>query len=1404
MRVLKGTLTFILGIFMGIILFVGAIVGTIYAVASVFTIGDLTSKVGLSGDQAIFDEDSDILDKTLWEVGTELIEDAKNILNMSINEIAEKYGLSNKISELGEISGIDISGLFEVPLNQLANNLGVVLDGITLNDIGEFAGMDFTKYGLPVLDDNMYSPVKDALDAILSSINGDNMTLRQIEDSFGITLGEHEIFSQIKDAPLSSFGEIINVLQIGSIIDANCDKFVLDGENALYVKTNRYEQVDPSEYNLVKEGAATYVAGVDGDNAVLRELRFVAKTQKDAEGNETPVLDDGGNPVYRVDNTCYTSVDGETNEKVYYRLYEYEIYNPVTMGAVTELYLKAYGNHFVSNGTDFVPCEDGYVLLSTLSADSTGTPLSVSATGTVTVGDVFFLTGEPATLTLADAYGIDPDTTPTKDSRLDSAYTGYKRVAIGTSDVAIQAIAYTTVKGLNNATDVLMSLKLGDLIEVNADSAQILQTLKDKPLNELSDSIDGLYLGDVVEISVAFYTPDANGDYTYVGEFGKGYYTLYNPEEHAGLPRYSAHEGTGLTETPNYVLANASQLASTATKYYWNTAESALKPVDADTPADAPLYVMGTASSKVLQRLANVSIGDFSTSFDNLILGDVIDVDMDTYEVLPQGFDFDTASPFDEFFYFEDDMYHVSEDPVADSATKTLYRLVEESDSSAILKKLALAKVNDLSAKMETLLDEMRLDEVMDIEPVLYMPNDNGNYVYVKDGGYYTLYNAAIHTDGQRYMRVTDGDFTYRPATDDDSALTKYYWDSVNHKMVTDGSGTAYVQTSYSSLMLQRFAKVKINGFSNALDGLALSDVMEIDADVYEKVADTSDPNRTYYYYDEGLYVQATADYITANPDATYYAIDSVGTSHIVMKKMAYLPVNELGTRMNDVINDLYLADLMDIHEFDVVEYDDANHGAQGDYFVPVDTDYNEFHDGEPDPYHYSFIRDDNGKYYLKDKEYFALSSAQADLFKSATESVTFVYQQLTKDALGANETLFLTQAALGNAYFLTQDGVYHNNPALCAYIISQGKMNNNSTDYEKVFIRVAAEPGTEGAITLNTYVNPTYNGHDMLYVKVNGSYVSYNTALRDELLPYAKLVHVDLEKYVLLSNGYALIEENANDTRDNLCYYDVENFTFTADAVTKPAKYLPLVKNSIKGSTISYNGSTFDTVDAYYYGALDSAYRFAKSQGVPVPTYSKQLATTVYVATADKDGADLAFYNDKLVEKDTVPEDAVDVTYVKAEVGYIVNIQGSDVITFLNAMTGERKINVLQAQSAAALKAFAAHDVKVSSLDSSLKDFTISDMMDIAPDSLFDDEEIKNAKIDDLGNVFQNKMQHMTIQNILDWGNITTLSDEVLAIIGDATLEDFFASLTYDTHTGITVNIVTLYTSIYERQRTI
>ncbi|MBR2485660.1 MAG: hypothetical protein IKB54_04815, partial [Clostridia bacterium] len=546
---------------------------------------------------------------------------------------------------------------------------------------------------------------------------------------------------------------------------------------------------------------------------------------------------------------------------------------------------------------------------------------------------------------------------------------------------------------------------------------------------------------------------------------------------------------------------------------------------------------------------------------------------------------------------------------------------------------------------MEDVINTMRLDEVITIDPVLYMSHAEGKYVYVSSGNYYTLYNPAVHEDSTRYIRVTSADFTYRLATEDeiadgsvtkyvyvssgnyytlynpavhgdstryvraksadftyrlatedeitDVSVTKYYWNDTEKRMETTGSGDAYVKVTYSSLVLQRFARVKISDFSSALDGLALSDVMDIDADVYKKVDNTDDPNLIYYYYDDGLYVEASRDHINKHPlseENPYFVVDSYGTSHVVMKKMAYLPVTDLGNRMEDVISDLYLKDLMDIAEFDVVQAASPNVGV-GTYFVPYDHDYT-IYDGD-EAHYFSFIRDDNGKYYLRENMHFALTEAQANAFNNGG-TVSFKYKQLTD----AEKFSFLARIAdEDNGYYMDDDGNYHHNPALCSYIITMGIANGNSMNFDRVFIR---DDGTD--ITLPTYTNPEYNGTDtkMLYVKVLGNYVKYNPD---------KYSHADLEKYLLLSDGYMLVEENANDDRKKHYLHSDGTFSTNNAGAYSGLTFIKIAEP--KGQAYRTTYTLVDTkyeltncelVPGYYYAPVDSIFADIKDHAESNP----------------------------------------------------------------------------------------------------------------------------------------------------------------------------------------------------------
>jgi hypothetical protein len=302
-----------------------------------------------------------------------------------------------------------------------------------------------------------------------------------------------------------------------------------------------------------------------------------------------------------------------------------------------------------------------------------------------------------------------------------------------------------------------------------------------------------------------------------------------------------------------------------------------------------------------------------------------------------------------------------------------------------------------------------------------------------------------------------------------------------------------------------------------------------------------------------------------------------------------------------------------------------------------------------------------------------------------------------------------------------------------------------------------------------------------MLYVNILGQYIPYDSSVG---------FHSLLDKYLLVTDGYMLANENTPADRQ-LYYYDRTTNTFTTDSTNSIG--LTFVKNSAKAND--------GTKDLYYYVALDSKFNEDVANGIAHTTYSKHLAETTYVKTTEQNATHMLI-DGKVQDINTLTGNGANGIFLKEEIGCVFTIEDSSAVDSILAVLdpATTKINYIQQQSVAALRAFAKHDVKVGGLNNAVDNFTVSDMINIAPDTMFDDPELRDAKITDLSNIFQGRIKNMTIKNILEWGNITTLDDDVYSIIGDATLEDFFASLSYD-NGDIHVDMVILYINIYARQ---
>lgn len=696
--------SFVIGILVGMVLLVVAVGGGLAVALSVVTVGQIEDTVGTD----IIDDASDANGQTLLDLVMSLMDDLADPSGITINLFREEYGL--KLPE--EISGIDISVLFDYPISEVANHLGDVVNNMTLRDVDEFLSLGLEeKYpDLSVLISNLDNNVDDALNNILASIDSSSMTLYSLETGFGITLGENRLFDELYHTPLNAFGEVMDHLPVGTLTGADSDLFLPVGENTVYVAVDRYEEVTDSELEVEKDEdgeetyiAETYIAGADDKGLIRRELLYT----RGEDGSYTP------------DNSCYAEDYDGTG--TFYRHVTYEPYDGTQEG---ELFVKAYLNNFTADGKGLVA--DGLFPLSSVYTDeSLSVSLAETVTGKkVTVDEDVFINiaaeGETKVAEAVAVFGLPEGATADENPRLEEKKDGVSytadhdhiRVHIGTSDQAIQVIAGIGVSSLNNVTDKITSLKLGEVIDITDDSAKILRTLKDTQISKLSDALDTITLKDATDIVLDEYSPATDGAYV----LEDGSYTLYNPAKHAGAQRYqkTAVEGS---------------------------------------------------SSAALQRLANVSIPNISAAFDTMVLGDAIGVIPDAYILVDSPKSGETYYVFNELGYPERAVYGVDE---ADA----WYERVSSGEGNAILKQLAFVGINDISEAMNGVIEDTLLSDIIEIvrETAVKADEAGENWLVA-----YDPYLTTESADGEetRYAFVYDGSgsyfrtsYLYTPATD--------------------------------------------------------------------------------------------------------------------------------------------------------------------------------------------------------------------------------------------------------------------------------------------------------------------------------------------------------------------------------------------------------------------------------------------------------------------------------------------------------------------------------------------------------------------------------------------------------------------------------------------------------------
>ena len=1318
----------------GIILFVLAIGGAVFVVGTSVTVGQLQQKIT---QEEIIAPDSALYGQTVLDAVKSLINDINGIDSLTLQTLYDHYGLAI----LKGLSGIDFTtkDFYTAPIKDILNDMSIVVNSFTLNDISGIAGVDFSSYGLPILDENLQNNLQTALNNIMGSLNGD-LSVRKIKDDFGIDIGtgDNKLIATIQDVSLSSFGEVVNAITLNRLLDIDTDSFVVKGENRVYKNTDIYQEVSKAELQNKNYspalGVETFIAGAidtDGDGTtdklVEKELRYVKKTSVAEDGTESE--------KYVVDNSCYADdFNDDENEKTFYRHVQYTLSTDVA--DMNELYIATYANRIATlDGGKYTLVQKEFTALKDIAFASTPT---VSG-GNIDIQNVKYAL-EDGTYENSDVFYIT-DSPITKDSMLrtlgegeTASGTAYLRTHKGTSATVLQIVAYMSVVELQNADGLLDSLTVGDvvdtdkpgtskaiialkdckiteigtkintlkideLIDINDESARIMQSLAARgcTLDDLATIADSLTIGEVMDIEYDAYVASASGAYVQDTVF-----VAYNKYAH-DLSEYTLYQKTASGDFSEY-----SGTVEDGGEYY--VAIPRFRLYNPDTDAGLARYNLSSegATALALQQMAKrgYTLKNIGSELNTMYFDELVRI-KEGDSVLMRTLSTKNAT-----------LDNISE--VVD--TLKVDEVIQIDESSARIMQ-SLAARDCLVKDLGTVADELTLAETINVQFYKYTQNLNGKYVKVVEEDKYVYCDGNAYFDSQRFTKEADGKYVedasgkfahpfyftlYNPA-EHSSTLTRY--DCAKE----DASDPSY---NPSSNVLQRLAYSSLGDFSNAFSSLTLGDVMDIDIDLMVQ-DETKIDGTSYFYYDaaNSVYMRQNDAFDPSSVDAKYqnFKVTLEGESSAVIKRLAYVKVDNLSAAMEVVMKDMLLSELIDVYEFSTVKTrTDTDAVVESDRFIVPSVGKEKTVDGEEKDY--TFVYDKTGKYIKRNYRFEKVDLLSTPLTPSGTTK--YKYEQITDP----NDSALL----VGNAYYhdVTKDE-YVYNLALCTYVIAQNThvtITPPSTTLatDKIFKRVASADAD--AIAATTYSDSN------LYVLEKGFYEPYDPS---------NLTHLNADIY---------------ERSDGACFVDAS----TPDDGT-------------------------------------NAYKRQKNETL----YSKQYCENIYVQDAS---GEIVIINNKPVVYNEA-EHGTSVQRYKTVVGYLavaneVYLKNGSVyespLDHYTPFAATNRVVVEYEKSEAVLRMLAKKQVTIANINDVIKDATIGDLMDLTEGSLFYD--FKNSKLDNLSRDVELKFTTMTMGELLTYANIAEIDATVKTAIAPITLESFFKSLTYSKTAGIVVDLEKAY----------
>lgn len=675
---------------------------------------------------------------------------------------------------------------------------------------------------------------------------------------------------------------------------------------------------------------------------------------------------------------------------------------------------------------------------------------------------------------------------------------------------------------------------------------------------------------------------------------------------------------------------------------------------------------------------------------------------------------------------------------------------IDES-SAKILQTLADTPIN----KMSDALDTITLADATDIAMSEYVVADNGSYVFVANDG--TVGGEAVK-DGEKYL----GYFTlYNPTVHTGENIVRY------DRTVGDGD---------ASVALQRLAGTTIPNISAAFSGMVLGDALNIEVDTFAPVEGTLVGGETYYIFNKlGYPERVVYEKGTSDPAAAYFERTSEGEGNAVLKQLAYVKIDNVSEAMDGIIENTLLSDIIDVVEYAVIEVTDVSDDPDANYeqwFFEHDAVYTV--GTSEDAKHHTFVYDGNGKYYMTDVVYLSATGGQKAQF--ANGNITFSYVSNG----GYTDLIELLTARGGNIYFKsTEDGetVYKANPALLAYYIAQ----SDFAALKGTYSRVEGESGESVTPDVPVYTNVTETADGGLYVFNEGTVADRNVTFGGYTLYDATdPTHWGAELYFKYSDGYypasSEVIENGGYTLHT--YAPDGGFAEASDPTgSDEGEYYVQLASKTEGS-----GDASRTV--YYYTLIDENFE----EGYTV--YAKRECDTVYVKD---EGGEWVKVGSEWVAFDENDPEHEGLDRFKAVIGYIGNSAANDGGVELDRLSHTAVTNTIEEKSPTILITLLQRQVTIGSLNDTIDTLTIGELMEIEPGSVFDNDVLRNATIENLSEKVSSLFTDMTIGTLLEYANVS-VSSEIAYILQDVKIADFFGALEYHQNGQLTVNMAKLF----------